>query len=413
MNYEFFIARRYLTARRKQAFISVITFISILGITIGVMALVIAISLITGFQQDVQDKILGATSHVWVSDLSGEGLSSYPELIKDIESLKGIKSVTPVAYNTVLINGPYKSLGAMLKGVDFELERRNSSWLQDLEAGEIPETSEEAKPSGQQREGILLGKDLAFSIGANLGDAVTVLAPTFRLSPVSLIPKTKRYVVTGIFSTGLYEFDSATGLVSLSSAQKLFNLDDRVSYLHVMIDDIFKAPRIAEDIKKILPPVAYVTTWMELNKSLFSALKLEKKLLFLTITLIVLVAALNIIATLILMVMEKTRDIGILIAMGAASKSIRKIFFLQGAMIGVVGTVLGVSLGLVWCWLANTFKLIKVPVDIYKISYVPFRIQPLDLILIIVVTLLISFLSTLFPSQRAAKVDPVIALKYE
>jgi lipoprotein-releasing system permease protein len=406
MSYESFIARRYLTAKRKQAFISVITFISILGITIGVMALIIAIALITGFQDDVQDKILGATSHLMVSDLSDEGLKDYPQLISKIEGLKGVKSVSPVVHEGVFLIGPTENKGALFKGVDFDLEKKHSQWLQELESGNIPAPD-------SKREGILLGREIAASIGVGVGDVVTVLTSSSRLSPIGPIPKRKRFVVSGIFNTGLYEFDSTTALVWLGSAQKFFGLGEGISYIQVRIDNIFEAPKIRNRIKEIIPPLAYVMTWMELNKSLFSALKLEKNVMFLTIALIVFVAALNIIATLILMVMEKTRDIGILIAMGATSQSIKKIFFLQGAMIGIVGTTAGVILGLLWCLLANTFELIKVPVDIYQISFVPFHIKLFDLILIVGVALLISFLSTIFPSHRASRVDPVIALKYE
>ncbi|UCC40048.1 MAG: ABC transporter permease [Candidatus Aminicenantes bacterium] len=406
MDYEFFIARRYLTARRKQAFISVITFISILGITIGVMALVIAIALITGFQGDVQDKILGSTSHIMVSDISREGLKDYHPLLSKIKDLKGVISASPVALDTVLLSGPYKSSGAMLKGVDFDLEREHSLWLQELERGDLPDPE-------SKRDGILLGREIAADIGAGVGDVVTILTSSFRLSPIGPIPKRKRFIVSGVFTTGFYEFDSSTALISLESAQSFFGSEGRISFIQVRIDDIFEAPKIGDQISDIIPPVAFVTTWMELNKSLFSALKLEKNIMFFTITLIVLVAALNIIATLILMVMEKTRDIGILIAMGATSQNIRKIFFLQGTMIGVFGTVIGVMLGLVWCWLANTFELIKVPVDIYQITYVPFHINIVDLMTIVGITLAISLLSTLFPSHRASKVDPAIALKYE
>lgn len=405
MSYEFFIAKRYLTAKRKQAFISVITFISILGITIGVMALIIAIALITGFQKDVRDKILGATSHLMVQDLSGEGLKDYPQIMAKIKELQGVKSVSPVAFDMVLISSPSKNQPAMLKGMDLELERKQSSWLEQLESGQLPAET--------KREGILLGHDLALTLSVGIGDTVNVLTDTWRQSPMGLVPKRKIFVVTGIFATGLFEFDSSTALVSLPVAQKFFGLRDSVSYLQVMIDDIFAAPAYKERFRSVLPPLAYVTTWMELNKSLFSALKLEKNIMFLTITLIVFVAALNIIATLILMVMEKTRDIGILIAMGATRQSIRKIFFLQGSLIGIVGTALGTILGLLWCVLANMFKLIKVPVDIYQISHVPFHIKALDLCIIIGVSLLISFLSTLFPSHRASKTDPVVALKYE
>ena len=406
MKFELFIARRYLTARRKQAFISVITSISVIGIAIGVAALVIAIALITGFQGDVQDKILGATSHVMVSDLGGQGLAGYEGLAEKIRAIPGVESVAPVVYSTVLITGLGESSGALVKGLDFDRERQSVAWLQKLEAGRIPD-------GGGAREGLLLGRELALRIGAQAGDVVDVVTASSTLSPLGLLPKRKRFQVTGIFNTGLYEFDSSTALVSIGVAQKLFGLEGRASYIQVKLRDIFAAPAVGETIKAALPPVVYITTWMELNKSLFSALKLEKNIMFLTITLIVIVAALNIIATLILMVMEKTRDIGILMAMGATPQSINRIFFYQGALIGVIGTALGVLLGLGWCALANAFELIKIPVDIYQISHVPFRLRPLDLALIVGVTLAISFESTLFPARRAAKVDPVVALKYE
>lgn len=406
MNYEWFIARRYLTAKRKQAFVSVITIVSALGICIGVMALVIAIALITGFQSDVQDKILSSTSHIMVSDLVGDGIEDYPDLITRIEKVKGVETVSPVVFSQILLKGSYRMHGAMLKGVDFEREVRTSSWLRQLERGNIPE-------KGTKRPGILLGKRLAQEVGAGLGDVVTAFTSTTRLSPMGPMARMKNFVVSGIFKTGLHEFDSTTALISLETAQAVLKLEDRISYFQVRIDNIFQASRIGDRIKDSLPPTIYITTWMELNKSLFSALKLEKTIMFLTISLIVFVAALNIIASLILMVMEKTRDIGILIALGATSRNIQRIFFLQGAMIGVIGTISGVTLGLIWCWLANTFQLIKVPVEIYQIAFVPFYIKILDLLLIIGVTLLISFVSTLFPSRRASKVDPVTALKYE
>ena len=406
MGFELFVSRRYLTARRKQAFISVITSISVLGIAIGVAALVIAIALITGFQGDVQDKILGATSHVMVSDLGGRGLEGYEDMAATVRAIPGVESATPVVYSTVLVTGLGDSSGALVKGIDFERERPNAPWLQRLEAGALP-------AEGGAREGLLLGRELALRIGAQTGDVVDVVTASSTLSPLGPLPKRKRFLVAGVFNTGLYEFDSATALVPIGAAQRLFGLEGRASYIQVKLRDIFAAPAVGERIKEVLPPVVYVTTWMELNRSLFSALKLEKTIMFLTITLIVVVAALNIIATLILMVMEKTRDIGILMAMGATPRMINRIFFFQGALIGVVGTALGVALGLGWCGLANAFELIRIPVDIYQISYVPFRLRPLDLAVIVGVSLLISFVSTLFPARRAAKVDPVVALKYE
>ena len=405
MRYEWLIARRYLTARRKQAFISVITVISALGIAIGVMALVIALALITGFQGDVQDKILGATSHIMVSDLSGEGLRDFQSLEEKVGKVPGVVSVTPVVYNTVLVDGPSRSSGAFLKGIDFERESAQSPWLLSLEKGRLPQ--------GGEPEGVLLGHDMAVAVGAGVGDVVTVLTAASRLSPIGLLPRMKRFTVAGVFKTGLFEFDSSTALMTLGAAQKYLGMGDRISYLQVRVRDIFAAARIGDAIEALSPASIYVTTWMELNESLFSALKLEKNIMFLTITLIVIVAALNIIASLIMMVMEKTRDIGILMALGATPRAIRRVFFFQGAVIGVIGTACGLSLGLIWCGLANAFQLIKVPVDIYQISYVPFRAKPIDLLLIVGVTLAISFASTLFPSRRAARIDPVIALKYE
>jgi lipoprotein-releasing system permease protein len=405
MNFELFVARRYLTAKRKQAFISVITFISTLGIAIGVMALIIAIALITGFQDDVQDKILGSTAHLMVKHYLGEGLSDYSQIIQKLEADEEVINASPIVYDYVLFTGPYETSPGVIRGIDFDLEMKSSKWLQDLQ-GRLPEP-------GEKIPGILLGRDLALNTGAGIGDQVNITTPSFRLSPTALIPKQKRFMVTGIFQTGLYEFDNATALVSLEDAQQLFKMGDTINLLQIRISNIFRAEEVGDRIKNVLPDETYVTTWMEMNKPLFSALKLEKQLLFLTITLIVIVAALNIVATLILMVMDKTREIGILLAMGATAKNIRKIFFFQGALIGIIGTAAGTTLGLIWNWLANTFELIKVPVDIYHIAYVPFRLKFLDLALIIGVALLISFLSTLFPSHRASKVDPVKALKYE
>ncbi|MCX6561437.1 MAG: ABC transporter permease [Candidatus Aminicenantes bacterium] len=405
MGFEGFVARRYLTARRKQAFVSVITFISALGITIGVAALIIAVALITGFQEDVQAKILSATSHLMVSDVSGGSLADHAAMAETIRGLDGVVSVSPVALNMVLLVGPLKTQPAMMKGMDLRLERTQSPWLAKLESGTLPEEG--------GRDGILLGHDLAYAMGAGIGDVIRVLSSSSRMGPIGAVPKIKSFKVSGIFATGLYEFDSGTAIIPLAVAQKWFDMVGGVSYLQVMIRDVFAAPAFKETLKAKLPPLVYVTTWAELNKSLFSALKLEKTIIFLTIALIVIVAALNIIATLILMVMEKTRDIGILMSLGATPRHIQRVFFLQGSMIGVSGTILGTVLGLGWCLLANALKLIRVPVDIYQISYVPFHIKPWDLALILGVALAVSLLSTLFPSRRAAKVDPVVALKYE
>ena len=414
MSFELFVARRYLTARRKQAFISVITMISVGGIAIGVAALVIAIALITGFQSDVQDKILGATSHVMVSDLGGEGLADYEAMADKIRGLPGVESASPVVYNTVLITGIGESSGALVKGIDFERERPGSAWLQKLESGRIPDGS-------GPRDGLLLGRELALKIGAQPGDVVDIVTASSTLSPLGLMPKRKRFQVTGIFNTGLYEFDSSTALASIAVAQRLFGLEGRASYIQVKLADIFAAPVLGERIKAVLPPVVYITTWMELNKSLFSALKLEKNIMFLTITLIVIVAALNIIATLILMVMEKTRDIGILMAIGATPRTVNRIFFYQGALIGVIGTLVGVGLGVVVAFNVDTvvpfienllgFKFLAK--DVYYISDLPSDVLLSDVTTIGLVSLALSFLATLYPSWRASRVNPAEALRYE
>ncbi|MGQ9618143.1 MAG: FtsX-like permease family protein [Candidatus Aminicenantia bacterium] len=403
MNFEIFIAKRYLTAKRKQAFISVISLVSILGITIGVMALTIALALMTGFHKDIQSKILSATSHIIISDLGGDGIREWVLIKKKIEEIdynKEIVSITPVVHEMGLVSSDWRASPAGIRGLDFKLEEK--SWLKKLEKGKLPKQGE-----------VILGKELAKSVGVDLGDFVNIISTSFTLSPFGLIPKSKSFKVSGIFSTGLYEFDSTTAIIPIKEAQAFFKMKDRVSFIHITLKDIFKAGDFSERIIEKLSYSFIVTSWMELNRSLFSALKLEKKVIFFTISLIVFVASLNIIASLILMVMEKTRDIGILISMGATKGMIRRIFFFQGAIIGVFGTFTGLILGFLWCLFANKFQLIKVPIDIYQISYVPFKPEIKDLLLIVAISLAISFISTLFPSTRASRVNPAEALRYE
>ncbi len=403
MKFELFIAKRYLVAKRKQAFISVISLVSIIGITIGVMALLIALALMTGFHEDIQNKILSATSHVIVSDMGGEGIKNWESIatkIKSIDEKGEIISITPVVYGMGLISSDWRTVPAGIRGL--ALEKEEKFWLKKLEKGTLPERGE-----------TILGKEKSKSIGVDVGDFITVISSSFTLSPFGLMPRSKSIKVSGIFSTGLYEYDSSTAIIPIQDAQLFFKMKDRVSFLHIMLRDIFKAGDFSDILREKLDYSLLVTSWMELNRSLFSALKLEKKVIFFTISLIVLVASLNIIASLILMVMEKTKDIGMLISMGATKGMIRKIFFFQGAIIGLFGTITGLTLGLIWCFIANKFQLIKVPVDIYQISYVPFRPELRDIIFIVLISLSISFLSTLFPSTRASRINPAEALRYE
>jgi len=403
MKFELFVAKRYLIAKRKQAFISVISLVSIIGITIGVMALLIALALMTGFHKDIQSKILSATSHIIISDIGGEGIKDWESIkskIKEIDKKGEIVSITPVVYGIGLVSSNWRAVPAGIRGLDLKLEERD--WLKKIEKGRPPENGE-----------VILGKELAKNIGVDIEDSVNVISTSFTLSPFGLIPRSKTLKVSGIFSTGLYEFDSTTAIIPIEDAQLFFKMKDRVSFIHITIKDIFKAGDFSDRIREKLNYSLLVTSWMELNRSLFSALKLEKKVIFFTISLIVFVASLNIIASLILMVMEKTKDIGILISMGATKGMIRRIFFLQGAIIGIFGTFVGLIFGLIWCFLANKFQLIKVPIDIYQISYVPFKPELKDIILIVIVSLAISFSSTLFPSSRASRVNPAEALRYE
>lgn len=403
MKFELFVAKRYLVAKRKQAFISVISLVSIIGITIGVMALLIALALMTGFHKDIQSKILSATSHIIISEIGGEGIKDWESLAKriiEMDNKKEIISITPVVHGMGLVSSEWRAVPAGIRGLDFQLEKRD--WLKKIEKGRIPGKGE-----------VIIGKELAKSIGVDIDDSINVISTSFTLSPFGLIPRSKTFKVSGIFSTGLYEYDSTTAIIPIQDAQLFFKMKERVSFLHIAVKDIFKAGELSDRIRERLEYSLLVTSWMELNRSLFSALKLEKKVIFFTISLIVFVASLNIIASLILMVMEKTKDIGILISMGATKGMIRRIFFFQGAIIGLFGTIAGLTLGLIWCVVANKFQLIKVPIDIYQISYVPFRPELKDILLIILISLAISFSSTLFPSTRASRVNPAEALKYE
>ncbi|MBN2346767.1 MAG: ABC transporter permease [Candidatus Aminicenantes bacterium] len=404
MKFAWFIARRYLTKGRKNSFISIISLVSILGIAIGVAALIIALSLINGFQNDIRDRIVSSSAHVMVTDRFGEGFADFRRLNRELEGeYPQVKAVMPVVYGTVLVKGAAREVaGAVFRGLDLGRTDKEP-WLDSLEFGRLPAGDRE----------LLLGREMAMKLNLFAGDSCLVVSPQAALSPLGIMPRFKKFRISGIFRSGLFEFDNGTVIAGLEAAQKLFSLGERVSYLQVNLHDIFDAEKVAAAMRQRLGPRYSVITWKELNQSLYSALKLEKTVLFFTLTLIIVVASLNIIAGLILMVMQKVKDIGILLSYGTSSAQIRHIFFLQGAVIGVLGTVLGLLLGLGFCQLANRTELIKVPAEIYQVSFVPFRIGLLDLAAVVVVSLLISFVATLIPSRRAAAVSVVDAVKYE
>lgn len=404
MKFAWFIARRYLAKGRKNSFISIISLVSILGIAIGVAALIIALALITGFQGDIRDRILSSSAHLMVTDRFQEGFAGFEGAAGKIAaSAPEVKSVLPVVHGTVLLRGGSREVaGAVFRGIDLE-RAGQEPWLRRLEMGRLPAGDSE----------LLLGRELAAKIGAFAGDSLLVVTPQTALSPMGVMPRFRRFRVAGIFRSGLFEFDSGTVVSGLAAAQKLFGLKGRVSYLQVNLRDIFRADAVAGILRASLGAGYAVITWRELNQSLYSALRLEKTVLFFTLTLIIIVAALNIVAGLILMVMQKMKDIGILLSFGTSPAQVRRIFFLQGAVIGLLGTALGAALGLGFCALANRFQLIRVPSEIYQVSFVHFRIAPLDLAAVLAAALLISFCATLIPSRKAAGVEVVEAVKYE
>jgi lipoprotein-releasing system permease protein len=404
MKFELFIAKRYLLKGRKSSFISIISLVSIIGIAIGVAALIIALSLLNGFQGDIRDKILSSTAHVMVNNVFGEGLADYEPLIKEIrEQFDEVTSAAPVVYGTVLVKGSSRyASGAVLRGVDLDISA-NELWAKKLESGSLP----------KKKNQLLLGREIAVRLSLISHDPCTVITPQPVLSPSGILPKIKKLYVSGVFKSGLYEFDNGTVITNLETAQKLFNLKDRISYIQIYLDDLFKAEAVAAKLRNMLPVGLQVITWKELNASLYSALELEKTVLFFTLTLIIIVAALNIIAGLILLVIQKIKDIAILLSYGATPGMIKRIFFFQGSVIGIIGTTVGVIIGLGFCFLANKFELIKVPAEIYQMTHVPFKVGLFDLLAVLVVALIISFTATLIPSQKAASVDVVDAIKNE
>jgi lipoprotein-releasing system permease protein len=404
MKFELFIAKRYLLKGRKSSFISIISLVSIIGIAIGVAALIIALSLLNGFQGDIRDKILSSTAHIMINNVFGEGLADYEPLIKEIQRrFDEITSAAPVVFGTVLVKGSSKyASGAVLRGVDLDISG-NELWAKKLESGSLP----------KKKNQILVGSEIALRLGLIPYDPCTVITPQPVLSPSGIIPKIKKLSVSGIFKSGLYEFDNGTVITSLQTAQKLFDLKDKISYIQLYLADLFKAEEVATKLKEMLPVGLQVITWKELNASLYSALKLEKTVLFFTLTLIIIVAALNIIAGLILLVIQKIKDIAILLSYGATPGMIKRIFFFQGSVIGLIGTAAGAIIGLLFCFLANEFQLIKVPADIYQMTHVPFKTGWFDFVAVVVVALAISFTATLIPSKKAASVNVIDAIKNE
>ena len=409
MPFELQIALRYLTARRKQAFISLISFISIIGVGVGVMALFVALGLMTGLQREIRSKILGTTAHLSVFRTHSVPFDNYREIVASVRKLPRVRGAAPTYYGKALLTTPAGSAVVTLKGIVPHEERRVTELASQVESGRL----DALQDAGEVMPPILLGRELAASLGVGPGDVVTVTSPQGRLSPMGVLPRLTRFRVAGTVWTGLYEFDSSWAYVPLRWAQRLFGEGDLASQVEVRIDDMYAVREAAATITRALGEDYSTTDWIQTNQTLFSALWLEKMAIAVTIGLIVMVAALNIVATLILMVMEKHKDIAILVSMGASRGAVTRIFMLQGTIIGAVGTLLGSGLGWTACRVLDRYKLIRVPVDVYQISYVPFTLLASDAVVVVVGAILICFLATFHPALGAARLDPAEALRYE
>ena len=409
MPFELRVALRYLTAKRKQAFISLISGVSVLGVIVGVMALMVALGLMTGLQAEIRSKILGATAHLSIFKSRSDGLDDYKTVVDRMRSLPGVVGAAPAVYSKALLSSSTGAAPVTLKGIVPEEERTVTELGRQVEGGEL----EALRDNQADLPPVLLGRDLAGTLAVGPGDVVTVTSPQGRLSPLGLLPRVTRLRVAGLVRTGLYEFDSAWAYIPLAAAQRLFGESGRATLVEVRVEDLYRVRDTEPKILEALGDGYVITDWIETNESLFSALWLEKVAIGITIGLIVIVAALNIVATLVLMVMEKHKDIAILVSMGASRAAIMRVFMLQGTLIGAVGTTVGGLLGWLACRILDHYKLIQVPVDVYQVSYVPFTLLGSDALAVVVGSILVCFLATLYPARSAARLDPAEALRYE
>ncbi len=417
MRYEWFVGLRYLKAKRKQTFISIITIISIIGVMVGVMTLIVVLAVMSGFQKTLKEKILGTQAHLILLKADQEGMDQYEEAMRKVLEVKGVVSAAPFIFNQVMLSSATNVSGGVIKGIDPDQEGKVTELARNMRSGNL----QDLKKGVDDLPGIILGAELARILGVSRDDAIQVISPLGTMTPMGVMPKMKRFRVKGIFYSGMYEFDSTFSYISIESAQKFFNMDARVTGIEIKTNDIYQVKRIGKEIRQRLGFPFWTKDWMEMNRNLFSALKLEKIIMFIILVLIVLVAAFNIISTLIMVVMEKNKDIAILKAMGATSKGILKIFVIEGGVIGVIGTALGTGVGLLMAFnldrliefLENLFGFKILSPEIYYIEKFPSQINPMDVGLIILTAILISLLATLYPSWKASKLDPAEALRYE
>jgi lipoprotein-releasing system permease protein len=411
MQFEWLVARRYLRAKRRRGFLSVITLIAIAAVAAGVTSLVLALAINAGFRQTYEERLLGATAHLSVTLKDASGIRDYRALAARLAALPGVTSVSPALYETVLLSSGSRAQGIVLKGLDPDRAHEFSSFLAHLPEGSAaalrPEAAQRPTPA------LVIGRELATRLGVFVGDPVLITSPQGRLTPFGLVPKYRSFEVVGIFESGFYDFDAGWVYTSLPAAQQLFGLDDVVSILELRLTDVYAAERLVAVAEQAAGPGFAATPWSEHHRSLFRALRLEKLVTAIFIGLIVFVAGLNILILLVMLVLEKRRDIAILLSFGARPEQVQRIFILHGLGIGALGTLVGLALGYLAAWLGATYQLIPLDPEIYGIRFVPFSAQPADGIAIALAALAISFAATLYPARRAAQLFPVEVLRYE
>jgi lipoprotein-releasing system permease protein len=415
MSYEAFISLRYLRAKRKQFFISLITVLSITGVAVGVMALIVVLAVMTGFESDITEKIVGMTAHVLVRKHGDSGLEDYRAVTQRIEGIEGVVAATPFIFNQVMLTTELGITGAVLRGIDPDTIGSVTSLVQNTKQGSVEALKLSEAP------GIIIGSELARTLGVSLGSWINVVTPLGTMTPLGMAPKRERFRVVGIFTSGYYEYDTSFVYILISSAQRFFGMPDVVTGIEVKIRDVYRAREVGTSISQTLGFPFWTMDWMAMNRNFFKALKMERIAMFIILTLIVFVAALAIVTTLIMVVMDKTRDIAILKSMGATTSSIMKIFIFEGLIIGVVGTILGTILGLLIAYniesitqfLEGVFRFQFLPGDVYYIDELPSTVRLWDVVLINGIAILLSFLATVYPSWKGAKLDPVEALRYE
>lgn len=414
MNFEFYVSLRYLLAKRRQTFISLITFISVVGVAVGVTALIVVLAVMNGFHEDLRARILGITSHVVVGDFSGP-ISNYRQVMEQIQEERGVVASTPFVYTQVMVSSGKSVSGSILRGIDPQSAHEVINIEENMARGSVSDLKpREERDNGEVvHPGILVGVELAHNLGVRHGDWITVISPSGRLTPVGQAPKSRLFQIVGIIHSGMYEYDNTLSYIHLQEAQQFLAMGDRVTGVEVKVQDIYKANQVADALRARLGESFWVRDWMQMNQSLFAALQLEKVVMFIILTLIILVAAFNIVSSLIMLVMEKTKDIAILKAMGATTANIRKIFMIEGLLIGVSGTTLGLMGGFGLCALLERYQFVELPRDVYYLSTLPVKMQFTDVALIGFSAIVISLLATLYPSRQAAKLEPSEALRYE